>query len=101
MGLCGAIVVLPAVVPANCTTGYHAANLAAEAHWGETDFRLSQAAYDHPGSCYDREYLFQWAEMDTRIHRQAPAQVAAPANCTARSAGCSLDLQTEPYRPAS
>src|SRR5437016_3822627 len=56
MGLYGAVIVLPASVPANCTTGYHAANLAAEAHWGETDFRLSQAAYDHPGSCYDREY---------------------------------------------
>ena len=100
MGLYGAIVVLPAVVPANCTSGYHAANLAAEAHWKETDFRLSQAAYDHPGSCYDREYLFQWAEMDTRIHRQAQAQVAARANCTAGSAGCSLEVQTEPYHPA-
>jgi len=100
MGLYGAVIVLPASVPANCTTGYHAANLAAEAHWGETDFRLSQAAYDHPGSCYDREYLFQWAEMDTRIHRQAQAQVAARANCTVGSAGCSLDVQTEPYHPA-
>jgi FtsP/CotA-like multicopper oxidase with cupredoxin domain len=100
MGLYGAIVVLPASVPANCTSGYHAANLAAEASWGETDFRLSQAAYDHPASCYDREYLFQWAEMDTRIHRQAQAQVAARANCAAGSAGCSLDVQTEPYHPA-
>jgi FtsP/CotA-like multicopper oxidase with cupredoxin domain len=100
MGLYGAVIVLPATVPANCTTGYHAANLVAEAHWGETDFRLSQAAYDHPASCYDREYLFQWAEMDTRIHRQAQAQVAARANCTAGSAGCSLDVQTEPYHPA-
>ena len=100
MGLYGAIVVLPASVPANCATGYHAANVTAEGHWGETDFRLSQAAYDHPGSCYDREYLFQWAEMDTRIHRQAQAQVAARANCTAGSPGCSLDVQTEPYHPA-
>jgi FtsP/CotA-like multicopper oxidase with cupredoxin domain len=100
MGLYGAIVVLPAAVPANCTTGYHAANLAAEKNWGETDFRLSQAAYDHPASCYDREYLFQWAEMDSRIHRQAQAQVAARANCTAGSAGCSLEVQTEPYHPA-
>ena len=33
MGLYGAIIVLPASVPANCTTGYHAANLAAEKHW--------------------------------------------------------------------
>jgi FtsP/CotA-like multicopper oxidase with cupredoxin domain len=100
MGLYGAIVVLPATVPGNCTTGYHAQNVAAQAFWHETDFRLSQAAYDHPASCYDREYLFQWAEMDTRIHRQAQAQVAARAGCTAGSAGCSLDVQTEPYHPA-
>jgi FtsP/CotA-like multicopper oxidase with cupredoxin domain len=100
MGLYGAIVVLPATVPANCTTGYHALNLQAEAHWGETDFRLSQAAYDHPATCYDREYLFQWAEMDHRIHQQAEAQVLARANCTAGAAGCSLDVQTEPYHPA-
>jgi FtsP/CotA-like multicopper oxidase with cupredoxin domain len=107
MGLYGAIIVLPAAVPANCTSGYHAANLVAQsaqslAHPGvvEGDFRLSQAAYDHPASCYDREYLFQWAEMDTRIHRQAQAQVAARTNCTAGSMGCSLDVQTEPYHPA-
>ena len=100
MGLYGAIIVLPATVPANCTTGYHSQNVAAEAHWGETDFRLSQAAYDHPASCYDREYLFQWAEMDSRIHRQAEAEVAARANCTAGAPGCSLDVQTEPYHPA-
>ena len=100
MGLYGAVIVLPASVPSNCTTGYHSANLAAETHWGETDFRLSQAAYDHPASCYDREYLFQWAEMDTRIHRQAQTQVAARAGCAAGSMGCSLDVQTEPYHPA-
>ena len=105
MGLYGAIVVLPANVPANCTTGYAAKNLLAKAHWGETDFRLSQAAYDHPGSCYDREYLFQWAEMDSRIHRQAAAQVADPIRvqrCAtgATTPGCSLEVQTEPYHPA-
>jgi FtsP/CotA-like multicopper oxidase with cupredoxin domain len=100
MGLYGAVVVLPATVPANCTTGYHAANVTAKAHWGEPDFRLSQAAYDHPGTCYDREYLFQWAEMDARIHRQALAQVTALTGCTAGAAGCSLDVQTEPYHPA-
>jgi hypothetical protein len=100
MGLYGAVIVLPATVPANCTTGYHAGNVAAKAHWGEPEFRLSQAAYDHPASCYDREYLFQWAEMDSRIHRQALAQVTARGNCTAGTAGCSLDVQTEPYHPA-
>ena len=111
MGLYGAVVVIPAPanVPANCTTGYQAQNLAAEAHWGEKDFRLSQAAYDHPGTCYDREYLFQWSEMDGRIHRQAQAEVAdpiraaacaAPANASGVRPGCSLDVQTEPYHPS-
>jgi FtsP/CotA-like multicopper oxidase with cupredoxin domain len=100
MGLYGAVVVLPSSVPANCTTGYHAANLTAKRHWGETDFRLSQAAYDHPGTCYDREYLFQWAEMDARIHQQALAQVTALTGCRAGAMGCSLDVQTEPYHPA-
>jgi FtsP/CotA-like multicopper oxidase with cupredoxin domain len=102
MGLYGAVVVIPAAanVPANCTTGYHAQNLAAKAHWGEADFRLSQAAYDHPGTCYDREYLFQWAEMDARIHQQALAQVTALTGCAAGAVGCSLNVQTEPYHPA-
>ncbi len=100
MGLYGAVIVLPATIPANCTTGYHALNLQAEAAHGETDFRLAKAAYDHPGSCYDREYLFQWAEMDSRIHKQAQAEVLARAGCTAGAAGCSLDVQTEPYHPA-
>ena len=106
MGLYGAVVVLPATIPVNCTTGYHAANLTAEGHWGEADFRLTNAtkgtgaAYDHPGSCYDREYLFQWAEMDHRIHRQAEAEVAARTGCTAGAPGCNLDVQTEPYHPA-
>jgi len=106
MGLYGAVIVLPATIPANCTTGYHALNLTAQAYWVETDFRLVNAtggkgaAYDHPGSCYDREYLFQWAEMDHRIHRQAEAQTLAKAGCTAGTMGCSLDVQTEPYHPA-
>ena len=108
MGLYGAVVVLPASVPVNCTTGYHALDLAVKQHWREPDFRLSQAAYDHPGSCYDREYLFQWAEMDSRIHRQADAQVAAAAASGVCAAGfnpatnpaCSLSVQTEPYHPA-
>jgi FtsP/CotA-like multicopper oxidase with cupredoxin domain len=100
MGLYGAIVVLPASVPSNCTSGLAAANLTAEAHWGEQDFRLSQAAYDHPKTCYDREYLFQWSEMDANIHRQALAQVAARIGCTAGAPGCSLEVPTEPYHPA-
>jgi FtsP/CotA-like multicopper oxidase with cupredoxin domain len=107
MGLYGAVIVLPATIPANCNAGYHALNVTAQgigslAHPGvqEQDFRLAHAAYDHPGSCYDREYLFQWAEMDHRIHRQAEQQVLAKAGCAPGSMGCSLDVQVEPYHPA-
>jgi FtsP/CotA-like multicopper oxidase with cupredoxin domain len=111
MGLYGAVIVLPATIPANCTSGYHASNVLAEGRWGEADFRLANltggkgAAYDHPGSCYDREYLFQWSEMDSRIHKQAEAEVGDPARVTAcgngaGTKGCSLDVQTEPYHPA-
>jgi FtsP/CotA-like multicopper oxidase with cupredoxin domain len=100
MGLYGAIIVLPTSIPAACTSGVHASNLTAESHWGESDFRLAAAAYDHPESCYDREYLFQFSEMDPRIHAQALAQVAARAGCTAGAMGCSLEVPTEPYHPA-
>src|SRR6202158_2551296 len=106
MGLYGAIIVLPSAVPANCTAGVHASNrtaagLGSLAHpnVAEADFRLSQAAYDHPATCYDREYLFQWAEMDPNIHRQALAQVTALTGCTAGAPGCSLEVATEPYHP--
>jgi len=99
MGLYGAIIVLPAHVPASCTSGIHAANQQAQAYWHESDFRLSPAAYDHPASCYDREYLFQWSEMDPNIHRAALAQVTAKVGCTAGAPGCSLNVPTEPYHP--
>ena len=108
MGLYGAVIVLPASVPASCNSTV--TNLYGKTTYltslgipEETDFRLAHAAYDHPKSCYDREYLFQWAEMDSRIHRQAEAQVkaAATGSCTAGSTvGCSLDVQTEPYHPS-
>jgi hypothetical protein len=108
MGLYGAIIVLPATPPANCANGTSKTNLYGQADFGTTnhipgfpeqDFRLSTAAYDHPKSCYDREYLFQWAEMDSRIHKQALAQVQAKSGCAVGSMGCSLDIQTEPYHP--
>jgi FtsP/CotA-like multicopper oxidase with cupredoxin domain len=100
MGLYGAVIVLPASVPTACTSGLASSNLAAEAHWGEADFRLAPAAYDHAKSCYDREYLFQFAEMDPNIHTQAQAQVLAKVGCTAGAPGCSLNVPTEPYHPA-
>lgn len=102
MGLYGAIIVLPSQTStfANCSSGLAASNLVAEAHWGESDFRLAKAAYDHAKTCYDREYLFQFSEIDPNIHTQADAQVTALADCTAGAAGCSLQVATEPYHPA-
>jgi hypothetical protein len=115
MGLYGAVIVLPANVPATCTSGLAAANLQVEGANGEADFRLANAtgavgaAYDHPDTCYDREYLFQFAEMDINIHRAALAQVSDPkrvAACgpatapTPAALGCPLQVPTEPYRPA-
>ena len=104
MGLYGAIVVLPSAIPSNCTTSATSPapalgvpnNLAAEHAHGESDFRLAAAAYDHPKTCYDREYLFQFSEIDPSIHLQADAQVAACGT----TAGCKLTVATEPYHPA-
>jgi FtsP/CotA-like multicopper oxidase with cupredoxin domain len=103
MGLYGAIVVLPAAVPAACTAGLPltnpGGNAAAQAAWQEADFRLAPSAYDNASTCYDREYLFQFSEMDPNIHKQAEAQVAA-ATCSSGSNRCSLNVPTEPYHPA-
>jgi FtsP/CotA-like multicopper oxidase with cupredoxin domain len=105
MGLYGAIVVVPksASVPATCTAGLPltnpGANKTAQQTWSEKDFRLAASAYDNASTCYDREYLFQFSEMDPNIHKQAETQVAA-ANCSAGSTSCSLNVPTEPYHPA-
>ena len=104
MGLYGAIIVLPASVPATCTAGLPLTNAGnnktAQMNAGEKDFRLAAAAYDHPATCYDREYLFQFSEMDPNIHRQAEEQVVAAGKCVAGAPGCSLNVPTEPYHPA-
>jgi FtsP/CotA-like multicopper oxidase with cupredoxin domain len=103
MGLYGAIIVLPSAPPGACNAGLPLTNpgnnAAAQGAWHEKDFRLATAAYDHPGSCYDREYLFQFAEMDLNIHRTALAQVTALAGCKPGTFGCSLQVPTEPYHP--
>jgi FtsP/CotA-like multicopper oxidase with cupredoxin domain len=111
MGLYGAIIVLPNGAPTNGTCPAHndAAGLNGAGNaltaGGESDFRLSPtgAAFHLTQSCYDREYLFQFSEMDPNIHNQALAQVTATAAaCTAGgagSAGCSLNVPTEPYHP--
>ena len=99
MGMYGALIVLPKAVPAACNGGLAASNVIAETHWKESDFRLSQSAYDHAKTCYDREYLFQFSEMDPNVHTKALAQVTATAGCVAGTSGCSLQVPTEPYHP--
>src|SRR5256714_2071481 len=108
MGLYGAIIVLPATTPANCV-GPTQTDKARDARRDpngnpELDFRLAKAAYNHAWACYDREYLFQFSEIDPAIHRQAEEQVLAdqaklPAQRCARPEGC-LVVETEPYHPA-
>jgi FtsP/CotA-like multicopper oxidase with cupredoxin domain len=94
MGLFGAIIVLPATVPAGCTAvGSVPAHYVAPGNTPEVDFRLAASAYDHAKTCYDREYLFQFSEMDPGIHRQAEEQ--STRTCT----GC-MSVATEPYHPA-
>jgi FtsP/CotA-like multicopper oxidase with cupredoxin domain len=99
MGLYGVIIVVPNSVPAethpaNTPAACHA--LAASLPDGQTDFRLAASAYDIPQSCYDREYLFQFSEIDPRIHSQAEAQAGLPC---AQASGC-MQVETEPYHPA-
>jgi len=100
MGLYGVIIVLPKAIPTACTSGLAAQNRVAASHWQEADYRLAASAYDHSKTCYDREYLFQFSEMDPNIHKQALAQVTAAGSCTAGSQGCGLQVPTEPYHPA-
>ncbi len=102
MGMFGALVVLPKSIPANCDSGLAVSNLGAKAASGETDFRLAHAAYNNKAACYDREFLFQFSEMDDRIHTQVEAQVLADqakttGGCTSPT-GC-LVVATEPYAP--
>ncbi|MEQ1501495.1 MAG: multicopper oxidase family protein [Myxococcota bacterium] len=52
MGLYGTLIVEPAAPTAGCAA----------------------SAYDHPGTCFDREYLFVLSEIDLDIHRAAEAQ---------------------------
>jgi FtsP/CotA-like multicopper oxidase with cupredoxin domain len=117
MGLYGALIVLPSkVVTSNGTTTYtplagavptgyvkgsglpdtcYAAVSGSQPN-GEPDYRLAAAAYDNPAACYDREYLFQFSEMDPRIHSQAQAQ--AGLACT-QPTGCMV-VDIEPYKAA-
>lgn len=90
MGLFGAIVVMPNTVPTKpgtasvCQTGPYA---------------LAASAYDHPETCYDREYLFQFSEIDSRIHDQALVQVMACPTATPNNPCPQISVTMEPYRP--
>jgi FtsP/CotA-like multicopper oxidase with cupredoxin domain len=95
MGLSGAIVVLP-TNNATVTCAQDANTTLAESTNGETDFRLAKMAYNLASTCYDREYLFQFSEMDPRIHHDVEQQAA---NACAVATGC-ITVDTEPYFPA-
>jgi len=60
MGLYGALIVRPTAPAAGCTL----------------------SAYNHSGTCYDREYLYLLSEIDIDTHRAAEAQAggAGPIN---------------------
>jgi FtsP/CotA-like multicopper oxidase with cupredoxin domain len=68
MGLYGALIVRSAAIPAGC----------------------NHAAYNHAGSCYDREYLFLISELDLDVHRAAEAQIHGPGP---------IQVEIEPYWP--
>jgi len=108
MGLYGALIVLPknaggTVLTGAIPDGYSTPagqpvtchTVGATLPNGHPDFRLAAAAFNHPSACYDREYLFQFSEMDPAIHRQAEEQSGLP--CT-QSTGCMV-VTTEPYWP--
>jgi FtsP/CotA-like multicopper oxidase with cupredoxin domain len=85
MGMYGAVIVVPSSPAATCTA----------APESQTMYKHAASAYDTLAStCYDREYLFQWAEMDPRIHFQAEQQVLA-AGSTGKAP---LNIKTEPYK---
>ena len=102
MGMYGALVVLPSTTPAGCVA------LGGLGGGGE-EYRLAPAAYDHAATCYDREYLFQFGEIDPQIHAQAEAQIkmiaACPPGTTSAITGvpcpavAKLFVNTEPYHP--
>jgi FtsP/CotA-like multicopper oxidase with cupredoxin domain len=98
MGMYGALVVLPLTpgVAPGSTAASPCVPLGKRIEAG-LEYRNAPAAYDHPDTCYDIEYLWQWGEIDPVIHSQAEAQVKATPTCTLPR-GC-LSIFTEPYHP--
>jgi FtsP/CotA-like multicopper oxidase with cupredoxin domain len=112
MGLYGAIVVLPKSPPASCGTALNPTQndkargvslpRSDRSTSAEDDYRLSTAAYDIATSCYDREYLFQFSEIDPKIHRAIEEiancdRTVTPNSCPAPNLN---SVETEPYHPA-
>ena len=92
MGLFGAVIVTPATTPGNCTA----------TEPGRVDYRQAASAYDHASTCYDREYLVQWSELDPKIHQQVSDQLKQIAACATGgqfTCASALDVVTEPYHP--
>jgi FtsP/CotA-like multicopper oxidase with cupredoxin domain len=83
MGLFGALIVVPAPTAAN-------GNFTATCAKGPSS--LAATAYDHNATCYDREYLFQFSEMNLEIHQAAEAAVA-------KGGTGPLNVATEPNQP--
>ncbi len=86
MGLYGALIVVPnstSLSTAKCAKGQGPSSLAA-------------SAYAHPQACYDREYLFQFSELDARIHKAAKEQSDA---CATSTTCAPIAVVTEPYHP--
>jgi FtsP/CotA-like multicopper oxidase with cupredoxin domain len=84
MGLFGAVVVKP-------TPTYNAPSACPQG-----PFSLARTAYDNDGTCYDREYLFQFSEINSRVHREAQVLVEA---CGLEADCPPMNVNMEPYRP--
>jgi FtsP/CotA-like multicopper oxidase with cupredoxin domain len=93
MGLYGALIVLPASPVSGTACAAANPTLRGVSGGGGTDFRLSTSAYDHASTCYDREFLFQFHEMDSNIH-------AAVQTCVNAGTACQqINVVTDPYHP--
>lgn len=93
MGLYGVVIVRPRTAQAACATN---------ALGTQTDYRLASSAYDHPQTCYDREYLFQLTEMDSTIHLSALQQVQACDVAVTAKPGTvcpAIAVKTQPIHP--
>jgi FtsP/CotA-like multicopper oxidase with cupredoxin domain len=89
MGMFGAIIVLPNA------TGVTAAKCSAPPATSDRKYSLALSAYGHSETCYNREYLFEFSELSSRIHDQVKLQVEA-----CQSAPCApISATAEPYRP--